>query len=50
MLSEKCPICGTHGKLWNKKPDAWQCPNCDSIFSRFGMVLETEKETEDFWS
>ena len=51
MLSERCPVCGTHGRLWNKKPEVWQCPNCASIFSQFGMILESEKEElEDFWN
>jgi len=50
MLSEKCPVCGTHGKIWHKKPEVFQCPKCTSIFSRFGLVVESETETEDFWS
>jgi ribosomal protein L37AE/L43A len=50
MFSEKCPVCGTHGKIWNKSPEVWKCPNCSSIFSQFGLVIEAEKEAEDFWS
>jgi ribosomal protein L37AE/L43A len=50
MFTEKCPLCGTHGKLWHKKPEVWQCPNCASIFSKFGVVVESENEMEDFWS
>jgi ribosomal protein L37AE/L43A len=50
MFTEKCPLCGTHGKIWNRKPEVWQCPNCASIFSRFGLVMESEREMEDFWS
>jgi rubredoxin len=50
VFSEKCHICGTKGKLWNKDPEVWQCPNCATIFSKFGIVLEAENEPEDFWS
>lgn len=50
MFTEKCPLCGTKGKVWNEKPEAWQCPNCSSIYSRFGLIVETETETADFWS
>ena len=50
MFTEKCPLCGTHGKLWNKRPEVWQCPKCCSVFSRFGIVVESENDIEDFWS
>jgi rubredoxin len=50
MFNEKCPLCNTHGRLWNKEPEAWLCPNCSSIFSQFGLVVESEREVEDFWS
>ena len=50
MFTENCPLCGTHGKLWNKQPKVWQCPKCCSVFSRFGLVLESEGDIEDFWS
>jgi ribosomal protein L37AE/L43A len=51
MIPERCPVCGTDGRVWNRKPEVFQCPNCSSIFSPFGMVLETEKEDlEDFWN
>lgn len=50
MFADKCPVCGTQGKAWHKKPEAWKCPNCCSIFSRFGIIVESEKEGEDFWS
>ena len=50
LFSENCHGCGTKGKLWNKKPEVWQCPNCLSMFSKFGVVVETETEQEDFWS
>jgi ribosomal protein L37AE/L43A len=50
VFTEKCHVCGTTGKLWQKKPEVWKCPNCQSVFSHFGVVLETEVETEDFWN
>lgn len=50
LFSGRCHVCGTQGKLWNKKPEVWQCPNCKSVFSKFGLVVETDAEQEDFWS
>jgi len=50
MFSDNCPVCGTTGKIWNKSPEVWKCPSCSTIFSHFGLVVETERETEDFWS
>ncbi|MFH0956842.1 MAG: hypothetical protein V1813_03195 [Candidatus Aenigmatarchaeota archaeon] len=50
LFTEKCHVCGTQGKLWQKKPDVWKCPSCKSVFSHFGVVLETEIESEDFWN
>ncbi len=46
MSTHKCPLCGTFGTLWNKKPKVFICPNCYSIYSPFGIVLEVEKENE----
>ena len=46
----KCPMCGTAGKLWHKEPRVFECPNCASLYSRFGLVMEAKKEPQDFWS
>jgi DNA-directed RNA polymerase subunit RPC12/RpoP len=46
----KCPACGTHGKLWNKEPEAFVCPKCSTFFSQFGVVLEPEEETDELWT
>ncbi len=46
----KCPICGTNGKLWNKKPEAFVCPKCLTFFSKFGVVLESEEEPNELWT
>ena len=50
VFNENCHACGTKGKIWNKSPEVWKCPNCYSYFSKFGVVVETENAQEDFWS
>ena len=50
MSAEKCPLCGTHGKEWEQERDVFVCPNCSSIYSPFGLVLENKKEFPDMWS
>jgi hypothetical protein len=47
---EKCPLCGTLGKVWNRKPEAFLCPKCSTFFSKFGVVLETESEPSELWT
>ncbi|NIO22723.1 MAG: hypothetical protein GTN38_01695 [Candidatus Aenigmarchaeota archaeon] len=47
---EKCPVCGTLGRVWNRRPEAFQCPKCYTFFSRFGVVLETESESNELWT
>jgi rubredoxin len=47
---DKCPMCGTMGKLWNKGPDAFLCPKCMTFYSRFGLILETEEEPIELWT
>ena len=49
-MKNRCPLCGTVGKLWHKSPETFRCPNCMSIFSEFGMVLEVESERMNLWS
>ena len=49
-LEDRCPVCGTQGKLWHKNPKTFRCPNCMSIFSQFGMVLETETDHINLWA
>lgn len=48
-MSGKCPLCGTFGKLWHKEPQVFACPNCSSLFSEFGIVLEPQEEAPDMW-
>jgi hypothetical protein len=47
---EKCPLCGTLGKVWNRKPEAFLCPKCSTFFSKFGVVLEMESEPSELWT
>jgi hypothetical protein len=49
VFTNKCPLCGTQGTVWNKSPEAFRCPNCASIFSRYGMVVEAEEDTPVVW-
>ncbi len=46
----KCPVCGTPGREWNKRPQAFKCPNCMSIYSEFCMILESEADSLNLWS
>jgi hypothetical protein len=46
VFKGKCPLCGTGGRRWSE-PGTFQCPNCSSIFSDFGVILETRKEEEE---
>jgi len=46
MLKNQCPHCGTFGKIWHKQPEAFICPHCFSVFSEFGIILETENEQD----
>ncbi|MBN2042961.1 MAG: hypothetical protein JW754_04110 [Candidatus Aenigmarchaeota archaeon] len=52
MISKNCPVCGTHGRLWNKQPEAFLCPKCFTFYSKFGLILESEAETEpvELWT
>jgi ribosomal protein S27E len=49
MFDTKCPLCGTHGEVWHKSPETFQCPNCASIYSKYGMVLESDTDTPIVW-
>lgn len=50
MVDNKCPICGTLGRVWHKNPQTFRCPNCSSIYSEFGMIIEIENENMNMWS
>jgi hypothetical protein len=50
MFSGKCPLCGTGGKVWNKRPEVFRCPSCETIFSDFGLIKQTEKEPFSMWN
>ncbi|MEM5798692.1 MAG: hypothetical protein QXP39_01420 [Candidatus Aenigmatarchaeota archaeon] len=48
MFVGKCPVCGTSGKIWKKKPEVFICPNCDAIFSNFNIILNPCKKELDY--
>jgi len=52
LYSNKCHVCGTFGKKWQKERDVFFCPNCLSIYSNFGVIVDSRKsvETLTFWS
>ena len=50
MEDNRCPLCGVKGRVWHKKPAVFKCPNCFSVYSEFGMVIETGKELQEGWS
>jgi len=50
MFQDRCPVCGTQGKPWDKDPDVKVCPNCATLFSEFGLVLESQKEQQELWN
>jgi hypothetical protein len=49
-MKNRCPLCGTSGKVWNSNPEVFACPNCSAIFSEFGLVIESELEYPNIWS
>jgi hypothetical protein len=49
MFNDKCPLCGTRGRLWNETPEAFRCPNCASVFSRYGLVVEASGSRPVVW-
>ena len=49
MFSSKCPLCGTPGSLWHKQPEAFMCPNCDTIYSKYGLVFEADADIPIVW-
>ena len=49
--SDACPICGTKGKdNWKKEKNVFECPNCSTIFTEFGLVTEAQREIPEFWN
>lgn len=50
MFRDNCPLCQTPGKVWHKEPEAFKCPNCFSIYSRFGLIMEAQKQAADMWT
>ncbi|NOX71248.1 MAG: hypothetical protein GXO64_00930 [Candidatus Micrarchaeota archaeon] len=49
-FDKRCPVCGTNGDLWKKKPRIFVCPHCSSVYSEFGLVLTPAEEREELWS
>lgn len=49
-FQSKCPLCGTQGKEWNKREEIFQCPNCSSVYSKFGVVVERQSDAQEFWT
>jgi rubrerythrin len=50
LFDYNCPTCGTYGKLWNKQPEAFICPKCSTVFSKFGVVFEPQEEMDELWT
>jgi len=50
MHKDRCPMCGARGRVWNKKPEVFRCISCLSIFSEFGLVVESGREMPEMWS
>ncbi|MBI4021030.1 MAG: hypothetical protein HY369_02195 [Candidatus Aenigmarchaeota archaeon] len=50
MDTTKCPLCGTSGKEWNKEPQVYECRSCSTLYSEFGLVMESQQEQPDLWS
>lgn len=50
VFHNKCPLCGTEGKSWKGDQEVLQCPNCSSLYSKFGLVMEARKDVHEFWS
>ena len=38
----KCPICGTKGKLLAKKYNVRSCSVCGTVYNEFGVILMNE--------
>jgi len=49
-FNKRCPLCGTNGSIWNRKPEIFACPHCSSVYSEFGLVLTPQDEQEELWS
>jgi ribosomal protein L37AE/L43A len=48
MVSEKkCPFCGVDGEKWKEQPKVFKCPNCNTVFNHFGVLLTGNKEKQD---
>jgi len=50
VFRNKCPVCGTKGKVWHKRPRVFVCPHCLTIYSNYGIVLESDYEEENLWN
>ncbi len=46
-MSCKCPMCGTFGRRFDIDEQTFRCPNCYSVYSEFGLVLDSAKELQD---
>lgn len=44
---DNCPVCGTKGKNWKGENDVFECPNCSSVFSKFGIITESDKSDQE---
>jgi len=49
-MADKCPLCGTMGEKWDIDEQMFRCPNCSSVYSEFGLVLDSMKEISDYCS
>ena len=39
-----CPNCGAHGRKSKNMPEILNCPQCESYFNEFGVIIEPQKE------
>jgi len=40
IFTKNCPECATAGQIWKRRPLVHICPNCSTVFSEFGVLLE----------
>jgi len=46
MFHDKCPACGTKGRVWNDDPEVFICPNCSAYFSKFGILADMGNDAD----
>ncbi len=41
-VKNKCPLCGTKGKLITKRYNIRSCQVCGTVYNEFGIILMNE--------